>query len=190
MNILTDIEKVLAAVAPQKKRKFRGPKGANRSIRPTVTVPGARSWYPKLEEYAKTEKIKLGVFEADLKEVTLDGNDIRIAFDVNGDGENPFKTAIYRRIETGFQRKLLQGKWAEVNGWQFRLTEGMKLPNISFVEGEVLLGKEIEVRKSSGVFGRLLRVSILGLRCDSKGADVVMTGLASWLVSPRLVWGD
>ena len=190
MNPLTDIEKVLAAVAPQKRRKFRGPKGVNRSIRPTVTVPGARNWYPKLEEYAKTEKIKLGVFEADLKEVTIDGDEIRIAFDINEDSENPFKTAIYRRIETDFQNNLLRGEWAEVNGWQFRLTEGLKLPKVAFVNGEVLLSIEIEVRKSSGVFGRLLRASIVGLHCDSKGADVVMTGLASWLVSPRLVWGD
>lgn len=190
MNPLTELETVLASLAPQKRAKRRrGSSEAHKAFRPTVTIPGARKWYPKLEAFAKTQKIKLGALSAVVKGIALDGSDIRIEFGVRSHTESEFRTAIYRPIKTQFQLDLIKGNWASTNGFQFRLIGGLRIPEVSYSEGKTTIKLPIEIRKT-GFFGQFVRAGITDIVCDDKGADVEMSGLMSWLVIPRLVWGD
>lgn len=185
MNPLTELETVLSAIAPQKRLKRRhGHSEMYQAFRPTVTIPGVRKWYPKLEEYAKTGEIRVGSVKSKVSCIYQEGKSIAIEAECD-----EFKFKLYRDIESDFQQRLIKSDWATLNGWQFRLIGGLKIPRVTYVDGKTIIELDIEMRKT-GFFGRFTKAGITDITCDENGADVGISGLASWFVAPRLVWGD
>ena len=187
MNPLAALENVLSSATPAKSpARYHGPNGTCEAIQPTVTVPGAKTWIPQLIDYAKTGEVKVGGLGCEVVELALIGGELVITLQADD-----YKFKAFRRLRTRTQKQLAAGEWATINGWQFRLLGGLKVPMFTVIEANnsVAMHMRFDVRKK-GFFGMFLNATIDGLAFGNEGGELAIRGLKRFFVSPRLVWGD
>ena len=76
--------------------------------------------------------MKVGDIDCEVVELALIGGELVITLKAED-----YKFKAFRRLRTRTQKQLAAGEWATINGWQFRLLGGLKVPVIGVSGDEV-----------------------------------------------------